>query len=333
MCGLTGFWARSAHAADLGATAAAMADRIRHGPDDEGVCGRRRCRHALAHRRCPILDLSPPSSTHGIGSGRWVLIYNGEVYNHLELRRRLETEGAAPAWRGHSDTETLLAAIEAWSRHDPQAHIGMFAIALWDRTEQALWLARTQWARSPSTTGGRAIRSCSARNSRRCGRIRRSCGHRSQCLDLVIAAQLHSRPAFDPCGHPQVAPATWLRWAPGSAMLKPVGLLVPVRGRGARHGDPFGGSETEATDLLEQHLGNAVRGQRSPMFPLFAAVRRHRFGDDHRADAGQQRRAGSHVHHRIRRTGIRRGGHARAVAAHLGTITPNCGWAPTMRCP
>src|SRR5690606_36176470 len=83
-------------------------------------------------------------------SGRWVLAYNGEVYNHLALRQRLEGEGAAPAWRGHSDTETLLACIEAWGIESTlHASVGMFAIALWDRSERALVLARDRIGEKP----------------------------------------------------------------------------------------------------------------------------------------------------------------------------------------
>ena len=136
MCGLTGFWSRNAQQADLGTVATAMADRLRHrGPDDAGTWSDAEAGFAIAHRRLSIVDLSPAGHQpmHS-ASGRGVLAYNGEIYNHLALRQQLQGEGAAPAWRGHSDTETLLACFEAWGvERTLQASVGMFAIALWDR--------------------------------------------------------------------------------------------------------------------------------------------------------------------------------------------------------
>ncbi|GAB3770569.1 asparagine synthase (glutamine-hydrolyzing) [Ramlibacter monticola] len=83
-------------------------------------------------------------------TGRYVVSFNGEIYNHLELREQLAAAGAAPVWRGHSDTETLLAAIEHWGlRQTLTKSIGMFAIAVWDRTERRLWLARDRFGEKP----------------------------------------------------------------------------------------------------------------------------------------------------------------------------------------
>jgi asparagine synthase (glutamine-hydrolysing) len=82
--------------------------------------------------------------------GRWVIVFNGEIYNHLLLRKRLEAEGAAPYWRGHSDTETLLAAISVWGlRKTLEVCVGMFAIALYDRSEHSLTLARDRLGEKP----------------------------------------------------------------------------------------------------------------------------------------------------------------------------------------
>ncbi len=110
MCGLTGFWQPGAHADALAPIARAMAARIAHrGPDDDGVWTDAEAGIALAHRRLSILDLSPAGhQPMPSASGRWVIAFNGEIYNHLQLRAELERAGAAPAWRGHSDTETLL---------------------------------------------------------------------------------------------------------------------------------------------------------------------------------------------------------------------------------
>jgi asparagine synthase (glutamine-hydrolysing) len=78
------------------------------------------------------------------------MVYNGEIYNHADLRDRLEAEGRAPAWRGHSDTETLLAGFDAWGVAETLTRtIGMFAIALWDRKDRVLRLARDRMGEKP----------------------------------------------------------------------------------------------------------------------------------------------------------------------------------------
>ena len=106
---------------------------------------------ALGHRRLSIVDLSPAGHQpmHSAGE-RFVLAFNGEIYNHLDLRAELEAAGAAPAWRGHSDTETLLAAFEQWGLEATlKRTVGMFAIALWDRRERTLHLARDRFGEKP----------------------------------------------------------------------------------------------------------------------------------------------------------------------------------------
>ncbi|MBC7597730.1 MAG: asparagine synthase (glutamine-hydrolyzing) [Polaromonas sp.] len=153
MCGLTGFWQiGDFSAADAQAVVVKMADRIAHrGPDDAGGWGDESTGIALAHRRLSIIDLSPAGhQPMPSASRRFVLAYNGEIYNHLELRAELETVFKAPAWRGHSDTETLLAAIEHWGvAATLQRAVGMFAIALWDKAEGRLTLARDRLGEKP----------------------------------------------------------------------------------------------------------------------------------------------------------------------------------------
>src|SRR5512141_2582234 len=110
MCGIAGFVAGRLGVPDAARIAGRMAAAAPHrGPDDAGAW-EDGTGVALAHRRLSILDLS--SAGHQpmhSGSGRYTVVFNGEIYNHLELRGRLP----GVAWRGHSDTETLLAAIEA----------------------------------------------------------------------------------------------------------------------------------------------------------------------------------------------------------------------------
>ncbi len=153
MCGIVGFWS----AEELQAEAAQgvvkkMNACLRHrGPDDEGVWIDPSSGMVLAHRRLSIIDLSPaghqPMVSH---CGRFVLIFNGEVYNHREIRTELERAGTVSHWRGHSDTETLLAALANWGVPQTLRRIdGMFAFALWDRVERTLWLARDRMGEKP----------------------------------------------------------------------------------------------------------------------------------------------------------------------------------------
>jgi asparagine synthase (glutamine-hydrolysing) len=152
MCGFAGFWARSSVAMDLRAVARGMADTLVHrGPDDGDVWADESAGVALGHRRLSILDLSPAGHQPMTSAcGRYTIAYNGEIYNHLEIRRALETEGAGPSWRGHSDTEVILAAFVRWGvRATLERSVGMFALALWDRQERTLFLARDRLGEKP----------------------------------------------------------------------------------------------------------------------------------------------------------------------------------------
>ena len=148
MCGLTGFFSPTGLVENAAEVARRMADAIIHrGPDDSGVWVDEAAGVALAHRRLSILDLSPaghqPMASNG---GRYVIVFNGEIYNHLELREAL----SGMAWRGHSDTETLLAAIEAWGIEATlKKCVGMFALALWDCETRSLTLARDRMGEKP----------------------------------------------------------------------------------------------------------------------------------------------------------------------------------------
>lgn len=104
----------------------------------------------FAHRRLAIVDISPAGhQPMRSANGRLTLIFNGEIYNHLDLRRALDGQGHG-IWRGHSDTETLVEAIAAWGLEETlRQAVGMFSIALWDRYEQTLCLARDRFGEKP----------------------------------------------------------------------------------------------------------------------------------------------------------------------------------------
>lgn len=157
MCGIAGFLdARGALDAEhLAATGAAMAATLRHrGPDDSGVWIDPAVGISLAHQRLAILDLSPAGRQPIVSScGRLVLTYNGEIYNHAELRRELEARGRR--FRGHCDSEVLVEACAEWGVETALGRLnGMFAFAVWDRVTRMLALARDRvgikplyWAR------------------------------------------------------------------------------------------------------------------------------------------------------------------------------------------
>lgn len=150
MCGIVGYWTQSG-AVDL-ALAARMASQIQHrGPDDAGFWKDESAGLVMAHRRLAIVDLSPaghqPMSSP---CGRWVLVFNGEIYNHQDLRKELDAHGAGFDWRGHSDTETLLATICHWGLPGALERInGMFAFALWDVQDRILALVRDRMGEKP----------------------------------------------------------------------------------------------------------------------------------------------------------------------------------------
>ena len=249
-----------------------MADRIRHrGPDGDGVWADTEAGIAIAHRRLSILDLSPAGNQPMLSAnGRWVLAYNGEVYNHLELRERLEGEGSAPPWRGHSDTETLLAAIEAWGLDEAlKRSVGMFALALWDRSDRVLWLARDRIGEKPMYYGWqgdtflfgselKALRAHPAFNAA----VDRS------ALALLLRHNYISGPYSIYAGIHKLPPGTWLKLGVGQREVQPVAYwsLAEVAERGTAN--PFAGSDAEAVDVLEKKLGSAVRGQMTADVPL-----------------------------------------------------------------
>jgi asparagine synthase (glutamine-hydrolysing) len=150
MCGITGFFAIGSDFADAPAREelSLMANAIVHrGPDSDGYWTDPATGIALAHRRLAIVDLSEhghqPMMSH---CGRYVIIFNGEIYNHTELRQEMRGH----PWRGHSDTETILALMtDLGPVRVLDKLVGMFAIAVWDRESRTLTLARDRMGEKP----------------------------------------------------------------------------------------------------------------------------------------------------------------------------------------
>ncbi|HEX8413069.1 MAG TPA: asparagine synthase (glutamine-hydrolyzing), partial [Sphingomicrobium sp.] len=148
MCGIAGILTTGAVGEG---SVRAMADVLAHrGPDDQGVWIDGQAGIGIGHRRLSIVDLSEAGhQPYHSRCGRYVLTYNGEIYNHADVRRAIESDGPVE-WRGHSDTETLVEAIACWGLAGALERCsGMFALGLWDRQTRQLSLARDRIGEKP----------------------------------------------------------------------------------------------------------------------------------------------------------------------------------------
>jgi len=273
MCGIAGFFSPSRSTAEsLTGTLQAMTDAIVHrGPDDGGHWVDAECGIALGHRRLSILDLSPlghqpMTSVHG----RYIMVFNGEVYNFQDLRTELEALGHA--WKGHSDTEVMLAAMVQWGIDAATARFnGMFAFAVWDKQERTLHLGRDRLGEKPLYYGwvGDSFVFCSELKSLRAfpGFDRRV--DRASLTQLLrfnyvpdphcIFQGLHKLPpgGLISLHQPTDRPEPRLYWN-----------LRDVIQRGMAQ--PFSGTEAEATDRLEALLTQSVKQRMIADVPLGA---------------------------------------------------------------
>ena len=152
MCGIAGFWSKDSIKNESSSIIRSMINQIKHrGPDDLGFWESPLDNIYLAHSRLSILDLSKAGHQPMISdSGRYVISFNGEIYNHSDLRVELEKIKNPIHWRGHSDTEALINLIEVYGLERAlEKCIGMFALAIWDRQEKCLTLARDRMGEKP----------------------------------------------------------------------------------------------------------------------------------------------------------------------------------------
>ena len=322
MCGIAGVLGRNADPPTVTRMIRALAHR---GPDDEGVWADPEASIALGHRRLAIVDLSaaghqPMTSP----AGRYVITFNGEIYNHTDLRRELASQGRSFAWRGHSDTETLLAGFDAWGiKPTLERAFGMFAFAVWDRQDRTLTLARDRLGEKPLYYG-------------------RQGGPETPFLFASELKAFHQHPDFD-SEIDRDALALFIRYldvpAPlsiyrGISKLLPGTMLTVREGAGeavdhywsgadvARAGvaDPITASPDEAADELERILERAVGRQMMSDVPLGAFLSG---GIDSSTVVSVMQKLSSRPVKTFtigfHEKGYNEAEHAKSVAKHLGT--------------
>jgi len=279
MCGLAGmFGLKALDKPNVSSVTRQMIAQLHHrGPDDQGVWCDTDAGIALGHRRLSILDLSPEGHQpmHS-ACGRYVIAFNGEVYNFGEIKAVLEKQGAGPAWRGHSDTEVVLAAISAWGLRQALARfVGMFAFALWDRLEHCLYLSRDRLGEKPIYYGwcgnvflfGSELKALRAHPAWR-GEIDRD------ALALYFRHNYVPTPYSIYRGVFKLVPGTYLQLTAEEAQKQY--LPQPVTYWSVKHvaeegtNRLFRGDEGEAASQLEQLLREAVAGQMVADVPLGA---------------------------------------------------------------
>jgi asparagine synthase (glutamine-hydrolysing) len=274
MCGIAGFWGLPGEEAALHARAARMAATLVHrGPDDDGSFADAGAGVGFGFRRLAILDLSPAGhQPMRSASGRYTVVFNGEIYDFAALRTELEARGQR--FRGHSDTEVLLAAVEEWGLRAALGRLaGMFAFALWDARERTLSLVRDRVGIKPLYHGWTPDGTFLFASELKALRAHPAFVPEVDRGALALLLRLMHVPA----------PHTIYR---GVRQLRPGHLLTlrspreadaaltcwwsarEVAERG--QAEPFAGSEAEAVEALEARLREAVRAHRVADVPIGA---------------------------------------------------------------
>lgn len=326
MCGIVGVWGPMPGRNE---SIRRACNRLHHrGPDSQGVWEDADAQITLGHVRLAILDLTPAGHQPMVSAcGRYVIVLNGEIYNHLELRGRLEAEGRAPSWRGHSDTETVLAAFAAWGVDATlQAMVGMFAVALWDRQSQTMTLMRDRLGEKPLYVGraGRSLVFASeVRAFRGMAGFDETIDRRA--LALLMRHNYIPGPFSIYAGVRKLMPGCHLTLnaghLSGPGLPEPVAYWSAAAGRRQGRAQPLSfGSDTQAVDALETELSRAVRGQMLADVPLGAFLSG---GIDSSVIASLMQKASDRPVRTFsigfEEEGFDEAPYARAVARHLGT--------------
>ena len=330
MCGITGFWGEAARSEDFVRILGRMVPALAHrGPDGSGTWFDPEAGVGLGHARLAVVDLSPAGDQPMVSAdGRYVLVHNGEAYNFQALRAQLDGSGQTPpgGWRGHSDTEVILAAVSAWGLPAAvERLVGMFAFGLWDRAEQRLTLVRDRLGIKPlyyGYLGPNLVFGSELKALRRHPAWDRP-------VDRDVLA-LYFRYLYIPTpycvyqGLQKLESGSWLSFSREDVarrrMPEPVRYWSLEEQAARGMADPLEGDEEEITDVLEGALSEAVRLRLVSDVPLGAFLSG---GVDSSAVAALMQ---SHSSRPVKTftigspdAGYDEAGHARRVAAHLGT--------------
>ena len=332
MCGIAGYvgGSRLTSAISVERQLTVMADALTpRGPDSAGYWSDPEHAIALAHRRLAIIE--PSETGHQpmmSASGRYVISFNGEVYNHLDLRKRLSNGGSNKiTWRGRSDTETLIAGIETWGLSETlKKSVGMYAFALWDREEQILYLVRDRIGEKPLYYGyqrgvflfGSELKALKMHPAFE-GEVDRD------AITLQLRHSYIPTPYSIYKGIKKLPPGTFIKLLVSNGRLsgiEPEPVSYWSLGDAINDGinNPFDGSETDAVDALDGLLSASVRQQMVADVPLGAFLSS---GVDSSTIVALMQSQSS-LPAKTFTIGFKEDGyneavHAKAVAAHLGT--------------
>ncbi|MEA5571822.1 asparagine synthase (glutamine-hydrolyzing) [Calothrix sp. UHCC 0171] len=262
MCGVTGFLdsTKQMNADSLRSLAQRMTRTLQHrGPDDSGCWVDAAAGIALGHQRLAILDLSPEGHQPMMSAnGRYIIVFNGEIYNFLELKQKLEQLGHS--FRGHSDTEVMLASFCQWGLQSAiQKLNGMFAFALWDRQERVLHLGRDRLGEKPLYYGwlgqtlvfGSELKALAAHPQFQ-PEINRD------ALTSLLRLKYIPTPHSIYKGIYKLPPGTTLSWQGGADHSLPQSYWSIKAVAESGIADPFLGSEQDAINHLDSLLQDAV---------------------------------------------------------------------------
>lgn len=279
MCGLAGLLDRTCarNGEELLALAFGMADTLEaRGPDDRGAWADAEAGIALGFRRLAIVDLTPEGrQPMRSACGRYVLAFNGEIYNHEDVRRELAAEpGETPRYRGHSDTEVMLAAFSRWGvEASVKRFVGMFAFALWDVRDRTLTLGRDRIGEKPMYYGwsGRVLLFGSELKALRAHPEFRAEIDRDALVPYLRRGYIPG-PYSIYRGISKLPPGTLLTVGPtdDGRVGEPVPYWSPRSIAEAGQARPFEGTEEEAADELDRLLRDAISRQMIADVPLGA---------------------------------------------------------------
>lgn len=326
MCGITGFFeatARNTHATDRDAMMTSlqkMADAIVHrGPDAQGYWLSEKARQALAHRRLAIVDLSE-AGRQPMESEHYVLVFNGEIYNFRDIRKELEARGQT--FKGHSDTEVLLFALEAWGLDKTLTKLeGMFAFCALNKQTNKAYLVRDRMGEKPlyySKQGARFFFGSELKTLKAHPNFQAKLNHAA--LGLYIQHNCVPAPysIYEDCY--KLLPGEYLTLDCASLdySTQSYWSCLEVMQKGAEN--PFSGTASDAADALEQALIHSVKDQMLADVPLGSFLSG---GIDSSTVTGimqsLSRKPINTYSIGFDFSGFNEAEHAKAIAAHLGT--------------